>query len=146
MNVTDRGEIATVVAVGVASGGIGAITLAVSEGAARNANFTQAILGIVVILLGGATWVNNRWNKRMESRITASIAEAVKPLGDKIDTLEDSRKRMEERQVNFQRQYEDDRLADARRAERIFATAEANRVAAEAAGIEGLTPLPTDHP
>lgn len=139
----DRGEVATGMAVIVASGGIGAIVVAVSEDAARNANFTQAVLGIVVILLGGATWVNNRWNKRMERRITDAISSAVKPIEDKVDALEGSRKRMEQRQVEFQRQYEDDRLADARRAERIFAAAEQNRIAAEEHGIEGLKPLPT---
>jgi lysyl-tRNA synthetase class II len=142
----DRGEVASGVAVLVASGGIAAI-VAVSEDAARNANFTQAVLGIVVILLGGATFVNRRWNKSLEARITNAIAEAVKPIEEKMDGLEDNRKRMEERQVTFQRQYEDDRLTDRRRADQIFEAAEHNRLAAEAAGIEGLQRLPHDpHP
>lgn len=138
----ERGEIATVVTVAVSTIGVGGAVVAVSEGATNNATFALAILGIIGTLLSAATWLNRRWNSALGDRITEAITAA-------IDPLETRASRMEDRQVSFQRQYEDDRLSDRRRGAAIEAVAERNRIAAQDGRWDDLEPLPPfgpDHP
>lgn len=142
----DGGEIATAMTVAVSAAGITGIVMAVSEESARNATFGQAVLGIVVILLGGATWLNRRWNRALEDRITSAITKAINPLDSKVDALQMRAGRMEERQVTFQRQYEDDRLRDRERGKAIEAVAERNRQAAQDGRWDDLEPLPPFSP
>lgn len=71
----DDGEIAvTVLAVATSTGIIAAASV---NDALNGAN---QLLVIVGTLLAGATWLNKRWNRALERRITDAIAKATKPI------------------------------------------------------------------
>lgn len=71
----EDGEAAVLVAAVVT--GSGAI---VAISASDALDHADKVIGIVVILLGGATWINKRWNKRLESKIDTQVLEEVQAL------------------------------------------------------------------
>jgi len=147
----DQGEIATAVVVAVSSVGVTGVVLAVSDNAANNASFTLALIGIISALLTAATWLNRKWNRALEHRISLAINHAIEPVLDKLDERFDKADvridRTEARQLGIQEQLRDvsERLDNGiAQSREIFAVAEQNRQAATAAGIEGLQRLPHD--
>lgn len=148
---SDRGEVATAVVVAVSSVGVTGVVVAVSDSTANNASFTLAVIGIVTALLSAATWINRKWNRALEHRISLAIQHAIEPVLDKLDERFDKADtridRAEARQLGIQQQLRDvsERLdSGIAQSREIFAVAEQNRQAAEDAGIKGLQRLPHD--
>lgn len=148
---TDRGEVATAVVVAVSSVGVTGVVVAVSDSTANNASFTLAVIGIITALLSAATWLNRKWNRALEHRIVTAVNAAIDPVLNKLDERFDKADvridRAEARQLGIQEQIRDvsERLdAGIEQSREVFAVAEQNRLAAEAAGIDGLKRLPHD--
>jgi hypothetical protein len=131
----DQAIILTVGAVGTIAAGAPMFVLAVSEEAARNAQFSAAVFA--AILGFGAILA---WFARTGIKIMRKLDD-LDSVGKEVRELRTFAEGIGKKQVTLDR-YEADRKSDRAEAAAIFATAEANRRAAEESGVSGLTPLP----
>lgn len=137
--IAEQVVIASVGVVGTVAAGAPMVVLAVSEEAARNAQFGAAVIAAILgfgAILG--------WFARLGLQAMRKL-DALDSLRDDVKGLHEFAASIAAQQVTLTR-YEADRAADRAEAERIFAAAEANRIAAEKSGITGLLPLPYKQP
>ena len=135
----DQAVILTVGAVATIAAGAPMVVLAVSEEAARNAQFSAAVFAAILGFGTILAWFARTGIKIMRKLDDLdSMRTAVKELRIYAQSIGDQ-------QVTLDR-YEADRKSDRDEAAAIFAMAEVNRIAAEESGVTGTHPLPfRDH-
>lgn len=140
--VAEQVVITAIGVVGTVAAGAPMVVVAVSEEAARNAQFGAAVIAAIMgfgAILGWFARLGLQASRKLDalSEVRAKQEEhtrEIAALAAKADAIG-------AQQVTLAR-YEADRAADRAEAERIFAVAEANRIAAEKSGVEGLVKLP----